>query len=151
MTFLKFFLLFALAIWVGGIIFFTAVEAPSILNLVADRQLGGAIISQSLWKLHWIGLACGVVYLVASLWLAQLTEGAAKAWRPSHLLALLMIGFTLVSQRAVLPAITLLRVATPTPAVQAQFQRLHSWSVGLEGGALLCGVILLFLTARRMN
>src|SRR5205807_4910645 len=151
MTILKFFMLLALSVWLGGIIFFTAVEAPSILNLVADRQLGGAIISQSLWRLHWVGIACGLVYLVAALRLSQVMEGAPKAWRASHLLALLMIGFTLISQRAVLPAIALLRIAQPTPAVQAQFQQLHGWSVGLEGGTLLLGLILLFLTARRLS
>ena len=54
MNFLKFLMLLTLSLWLGGIIFFTAVEAPLILHYVHDRTLGGEIINGSLAELHWL-------------------------------------------------------------------------------------------------
>jgi uncharacterized protein DUF4149 len=151
MNALKFFMIFALAAWIGGILYFTVADAPTILALVADRQLGGSIISESLWKLHWIGIGSGLVFLVASLRYSHLVTGEARAFMPSHFLVLVMLAMTLISQRAVLPAVALLRTAALSTEVQAQFTRLHTWSIGLEMGTLLLGLLLMYLTARRLS
>src|SRR5881392_57223 len=46
-------MLLALAVWLGGIIFFSSGAAPAVLHSVSDRSLGGAIISESLTRLHY--------------------------------------------------------------------------------------------------
>ena len=144
-------MLLAMALWVGGIVFFTAVTAPAVLATVSDRALGGALISRSLVQLHNLGIACAVVFLGCSLIYLRRTRGEIKAFAPEHLLALVMLACTLVSQRAVLPAIALLRLAPQNAATLMQFQRLHSWSVGLESATLVAGLGAIYLLARRLS
>ena len=144
-------MLLALALWVGGIVYFTAIAAPAVLQAISDRAVGGALISRSLVQLHNLGITCAVVFLGCSLIYLRRTRGEIKAFAPQHLLVLVMLACTLVSQRAVLPAIALLRMGPQNAATVAQFQRLHSWSVGLEGATLLFGLILLYLIARRLR
>ncbi|HZR28144.1 MAG TPA: DUF4149 domain-containing protein [Terriglobales bacterium] len=147
MTFLKFLMLLTLSLWLGGIIFFTAVEAPAILNHVPDRALGGAIINQSLEKLHWMGIVCGLVFLLASLLRSYAATRETRLLTLPHLTVIAMIACTEVSQRFILPAIAQLRAAHTDPSAQMQFQRLHNGSVGLEGAVLLLGLALLYLQA----
>ncbi len=78
MHFLKSLMLLALSLWLGGIIFFTAIEAPIILHYVQDRTLGGEIINRSLAELHWLGIVCGLVFLLASLLRAYLVTASTK-------------------------------------------------------------------------
>jgi hypothetical protein len=151
MNFLKFLMLLALALWIGGIVFFTSIEAPTILGHVNDRVLAGAMISQSLWKLHTLGMVCGMLFLAASLGHSRVVHGEFRMANGSNLTAALMIGFTAVSQYGILPAIARLRVVEPTAQQFAEFQRLHNWSVGLEAATLLLGVSLLCMTARRLS
>jgi hypothetical protein len=151
MNFLKFLMLLAITLWLGGIVFFTAIEAPTILHTISDRALGGAIISHSLFELHNFGIACGVIFLGCSMIYSRRSQGKIKAAAPEHLLVLLMLGCTLISQRAVLPAITLLRYAPANVGTAAEFARLHAWSVSLEAATLLFGLIVLYFLARRLS
>lgn len=151
MNLLKFVMLLTLALWVGGIVFFTSIEAPAILGFVSDRMLASAMISESLHKLHGLGMICGVVFLAASLGYSRVVNGEARALNSSNLVAGVMVMLAAISQYAVLPAIARLRVAHPSGEQFAEFQRLHDWSVGLEATTLLLGVILLYLTVRRLN
>ena len=148
MNFLKFLMLLTLSLWLGGIIFFTAIEAPLILHYVHDRTLGGEIINRSLAELHWLGIVCGLVFLLASLIRAYLVTGSTKLLTLPHFLVIAMLASTAVSQHFILPAIAQLRAAQSDPAAEAQFQHLHSWSVGLEGAVLLLALALLYLQAR---
>jgi len=150
MNFLKFLMLLSLVVWLGGIIFFTAVEAPAVRQTVSDRMLGAALISRSLFELHDLGIGCAVVFLGSSMIYMRRTHGEIKTFAFEHLLALLMLAATLISQRAVLPAIALLRAVPANVGSAEQFQRLHTWSVGLEVTTLTLGLILLCKLARRI-
>lgn len=147
MRFLRFLMLLALSLWLGGIIFFTAVEAPVILNHVHDKTLGGEIINQSLAKLHWLGIVCGLVFLLASLLRGFFSSENRKLLTLPHFLVVLMLAATAVSQHFILPAIAQLREAQANSAAEMQFQHLHNWSVGLEGAVLLLGLVLLYSQA----
>jgi len=148
MNFLKFLMLLTLSLWLGGIIFFTAVEAPAILNYVPDRALGGAIINQSLEKLHWLGIVCGLVFLLASLLRSYAATHETRLLTLPHFTVMVMIACTVVSQHFILPAIAQLRAAQSDPAVATQFRHLHNWSVGLESAVLLLGLLLLYSQSR---
>jgi len=147
MRFPKFLMLLSLSLWLGGIIFFTAVEAPVILNHVHDKTLGGEIINQSLGKLHWLGIICGLVFLLASLLRGFFSSENRKLLTLPHFLVVVMLAATAVSQHFILPAIAQLREAQANSAAETQFQHLHNWSVGLESIALLLGLVLLYLQA----
>ena len=157
MTFLRFLMLLALSLWLGGILFFSAVEAPAVLNTVHDRTLDGEIINRSLAELHSLGMVCGLVFLLASLLRAYQETRATRLLTWPHILVVLMLACTIVSQRFILPAIAQLRVAQPSSAVSAdgivaaQFHHLHNLSVGLEGAVLFLGLLVFYSQAASLT
>jgi len=60
-------MLLALIVWIGGIIFFAFVEAPTLFTVLPTTKLAGDVVSASLTKLHWMGLGSGVIFLICSL------------------------------------------------------------------------------------
>ena len=148
MNFLRFLMTLALAIWLGGIIFFSAGAAPAVLHSVSDRTLGGAIISESLTRLHWMGVVCGAIFLAASLAYSRIARGDYQIFSASKILVALMVALTLISQLAIMPRLAALR-ASSSAAAYADFAQLHQWSVSLEAAILLFSVIVLYFEARR--
>ena len=148
MNFLRFLMLLTLSLWVGGILFFSAVEAPVILGHVHDRALAGEIINRSLVELHWLGMVCGLVFLLASLLRSYLETHSTRLLAWPHVFVLLMLVSTVVSQQFVLPAIAELRAVQADPTAAAQFRNLHNWSVGLEGAVLFLGLLVLYSQTR---
>ena len=147
MNFLKFLMLLTLSLWLGGILFFSAVEAPLVLSRVHDRTVGGEIISRSLAELHWVGMICGLVFLLASL-VRNYLAANTKLLTVPHVLMIFMLASTAISQYWILPAIAELRAAQADPAAAARFQHLHSWSVGLEAAVLFLGCLVLYSEGR---
>ncbi|HXQ27134.1 MAG TPA: DUF4149 domain-containing protein [Candidatus Acidoferrales bacterium] len=149
---LRFLRVFALGTWVGSIVYFVAVVTRDAFAVLPNRDLAGALVGSTLGGLHGLGVIAAVVYLVASLGL----ERSAKALaRPAALGVILMLLLTLASQRFVIPRMAVLRTemgsvdATPgSDPRRAEFDRLHSISVDLEGGVLVIGLVALFLTVR---
>jgi hypothetical protein len=155
MSFLRFLLLLSLIVWLGGVIFF-AVLAPTVFRILPTHQLAGSLIAPLLTTLHAMGLVSGVVFLVSSMVEFRIRTGAAHVFAGSHLLVLVMIGLTLVSQFVVTPKMAALRaamgvidnVALDDPARMA-FNALHVWSTRLEVGVLLLGFVVAYRTASR--
>jgi Domain of unknown function (DUF4149) len=155
MVFVRFLMLLSLVVWIGGIIFFS-VLAPTSFSLLPTRHLAGTLVGSMLSKLHWIGIAAGLIFLFASLASFYFQTGEAHAFAMRHLLIYLMLVLTLVSQFSVLPKMNALRrsmdnidsVADNDP-LRVEFNALHAWSTRLEGGTLLLGLIVVYLTARQ--
>lgn len=150
MNLTRFFLVLSLALWLGGIIFFAAIGAPAVLHFVNDRTVVGAVINQSVSKLHWMGVGCGIAFLTFSFLLPSPGRREPKSWTAPRILLLLMIVLALASQIEVLPAMAALRGATD-PAMLNKFAQLHYWSVGLEFSTLFLGLIALYQTVRRLS
>jgi hypothetical protein len=142
MSFVKFLMLLSLVLWIGAIVFFSVAVAPTVLAHIADRATAGAIISDSIVKLHWIGLVCGIVFLLCSFSLPQR--------KLPDIAVVLMLASTAISQFKILPAIAKLRGATD-PASLQRFDTLHSWSVSLEMATLILGLVTIYLLARRLS
>src|ERR1700751_4832448 len=111
MSFLRFLMLLALVVWIGGIIFLAFVEAPTgfMSGLLPTRHLAGSIVGRSLDLLHCMGIASGIVFLIASMIYYRVTVGAARPLAIRHLLTAVMLGLTLISQFAVSPRMHALR------------------------------------------
>ena len=141
-----------LSIWLGSDVFLSFVVAPGAFSVLASRDQAGAIVGYSLGRMHWIGIACGlVILLVRVLRIRSLTASVA----PAALCVVLMIILTVISQVAVSPKMAVLRVqmgsiqATSAGSpLLAEFARLHTISVGLESGVLLAGFAALFFMVR---
>src|SRR5579862_4718312 len=114
MSFLRFLMLLSLIVWIGGLIFFAFVLAPTafiIPGVLPNTHLAGNVVGRALGKLHWIGLISGFVFLISSLLYSRLTDGTVHlfAWR--HVLLCLMLALTLISQFGIIPRLDVLRAS----------------------------------------
>lgn len=151
MTVLRFLMLLALIIWVGGIVFFAFVMAPTLFGVLPSRNLAGAVVGRSLAALHWMGIVSGVVFLVAS-WFELRRPFAVR-----NLLVAAMLLFTLISQFSVSGRMQKLRAAmidvdavAVSDARRVEFNRLHEWSTRLEEAVLVLGIAAAYALARRV-
>jgi uncharacterized membrane protein len=157
MSFLRFLMLLSLIVWIGGLIFFAFVLAPtafSIPSVLPNTHLAGNVVGRSLSKLHWLGIFSGIVYLSSSLLYSRLTNGTAHVFALRHVLLCLMLALTLVSQFGIIPRMDVLRAslgdvnAAPVDNPQrVQFDALHAWSTRVEGAVLSVGLVAVYLTA----
>ncbi len=157
---LRFLMLLALVLWLGGLMFFAFVVAPTVFHpgILPTRDLAGNVVNRSLGILHLIGLVCGVVFVIASMVHGKLTAGFAQPFAPIHVLVYLMLILTLIAQFGVAPKMAALRSSmgvidniSPTDARRVEFNNLHHWSSRLGGGILILGLGVLLLTARRLS
>lgn len=159
MSFLRFLLLLSLVLWVGGIAFLAFILAPTAFHpgFLPSRHLAGAVVGQCLNALHWLGVTCGVVFLVASMSEAKALTGSASPLALRNLLVITMIVLTLVSMFAISTRMFQLRndmvvidnVPQDDPR-RIEFNQLHIWSTRVESTVLLLGLAVIFLTARRL-
>jgi hypothetical protein len=155
MSFLRFLMLLSLIVWLGGLIFFSFVLAPTVFSVLPTRHLAGSVVSRSLSLLHWMGLISGIVFLGSSMTYARLTTGSAHPFAARHILLFVMLVLTLISQFGISPKMATLRasmgevdsVAANDPA-RVQFNALHVWSTRLEGTVFLLGLVVVYLTAK---
>jgi len=154
MSFLRFLMLLSLVCWIGGLIFFAFVLAPTAFTVLPTTHLAGNVVGRSLGKLHWIGIVSGIVYLISSLLYSRFTDGNAHVFAVRHVLLCLMLALTLISQFGIIPRMDVLRaqvadfgtVPLDNP-VRMQFDALHVWSTRVEGAVLLLGLVAVYLTA----
>ena len=141
-----------LGIWLGSDVFLSFVVAPGAFGVLASRDQAGAIVGYSLARMHLLGIAAGVVVLLARL---LRTRTMASVTDLAALCVGLMILLTAVSQIAVSPKMAALRVhmgsiqatAADSPLL-AEFARLHRVSVTLESGVLLAGGAAMYFLVR---
>ena len=155
MSWLRFLMLLALVVWLGGLIFFP-VLAGEVFAVVPDRALAGSVVGRCLALLHAMAMVAGAVFLIASLASNHAAGGRFRPAAPAHLLVVVMLALTLVSQFGIIPRMDRLRslaggemAAMPREnPIRLQFDNLHRWSTRLEGGILVLGLAVLYLTAR---
>ena len=151
---LRFVQVFALGTWVGSIFYFSAAVAPGAFRVLSNQDQAGALVQFTLGRLHTVGVVAGLLYLLASVGLAQSFKGLV---RPAALGVVLMVLLTVASQNFVTSRMRELRTemgsVAATPAsnpLREEFDRLHGVSVKLEGAVLLIGFAALFLTVREI-
>jgi hypothetical protein len=157
MSFLRFLMLLSLIVWLGGVIFFPVVAQTS-FSVLPTRHLAGSVVGRSLGILHWMGMISAVVFLASSLLLSRLSNGEAQWFAARNVLICMMLLLTLISQFGIIPRMDAIRAsigeidAAPmdSPA-RVQFDGLHHWSTRIEGGVLLLGLAVVYLTARSLT
>jgi len=154
MSLLRFLMLLSLVVWIGGLIFFAFVMAPTVFQVLPTRLLAGTLVGNLLSKLHWIAIGSGIVFLISSMIYSRLTDGTAHVFAMRHVLICLMLALTLFSQFWIMPRMLALRgqvgdfsaVTLDNPA-RVQFDALHVWSTRVESAVLLLGLVVVYLTA----
>jgi hypothetical protein len=149
----------ALGLWLGALVFFGAVLAPIAFSQLpplfptpaAGIHAAGLVVGGSLVRLHWIGLLCGLIFLVVIV----LARAHFRSIIPAAVLVLAMMVLTGYSQFSIIPRMDTAResiggnvdaVAANNPGRQI-FDRLHQRSTHVEGLILLCGIAALGATA----
>jgi uncharacterized membrane protein len=151
-------MLLSLMVWIGGLIFFAFVLAPTAFQVLPNTHLAGNLVGRALGKLHWMAIISGVVFLISSLLYNRAVAGTAHVFAARHVLICLMLVLTLVSQFGIIPRMDTLRtqvgdfstVPVDNPA-RAQFDALHVWSTRVEGAVLLLGLVAVYLTASALH
>jgi uncharacterized membrane protein len=154
MSFLRFLMVLSLVLWIGGLIFFAFVLAPTAFQVLPNTHLAGNVVGRALSKLHWIAIISGIVFLVSSLLYSYLAEGTAHVFAMRHIFICLMLALTLFSQFWIIPRMDTLRAqvgdfaSVPlTDPARVQFDALHVWSTRVEGVVLILGLVAVYLTA----
>jgi uncharacterized membrane protein len=154
MSFLRYLMLLSLIVWLGGLIFFAFVLAPTAFSVLPSRHLAGTVVGRSLGALHWMGIIAGIVFLASSILYSRLTKGTAHLFAARHVLICLMLTLTLISQFGVIPRMDKLRATIgeidsvpPDNPARMQFDALHVWSTRVESGVFLLGLAVAYLTA----
>ena len=158
-TFFQFLAYLALGLWLGALVFFSLILAPLAFGqlppLFANQAQGfhaaGVVVGGSLVRLHWLGLACGVIFLVA----LALSRPHYRTILPQGLFVFIMLVLTAYSQFSIIPRMDTARdsIGGSVEAVAANnpgrliFDHLHTLSVDLELAVLICGLLALAATA----
>lgn len=158
MSWLRALMLLCLVVWIGGIIFFAFVLAPTVFTVLPTRELAGNVVNPSLSKLHWMGLISGVLFLIFSLIYNRQRYAEFRALSAAHLLIAVMLVLTAISQFSITPRMSALRSdmgvidnVASSDARRIEFNRLHVWSTRTEGAVFLAGLIVVVLSARRFG
>lgn len=147
-------MLLALIVWIGGIIFFAFVMAPTLFTVLPSTRLAGDVVGPVLGNLHRMGLVSGGLFLLCSLMYNWRRYAQLRVFSATHVLIMLMLAVTAISQFGITPRMQELRRSPDglqSPQGRHDFDRLHVWSTRLEGGVLLCGLGVVILTARRFE
>jgi uncharacterized membrane protein len=160
MPFLRFLMLLSLVVWLGGLIFFAFVLAPTAFSpgLLPTRHMAGSIVGRSLDRLHYVAIASGIVFLIASMLYSRMASGNARPQATRHILIVLMLLLTVISQFAVSPKMHAIRAEAgviddlpPDNPLRMEFDHLHMWSERLEVAVLLLGLVALYTTAQALR
>jgi uncharacterized membrane protein len=154
MSFLRFLMVLSLVVWIGGLIFFAFVLAPTVFQVLPSTHLAGNVVGRALGKLHWLAIFSGIIFLITSLLYSYLTQGSAHIFAMRHILICLMLALTLFSQFWIIPRIDTLRASVGDFATvplnnpeRVRFDALHVWSTRVESAVLLFGLVVIYLTA----
>lgn len=155
-TLLRALRLLAIVIWVGGLIFFAFVEAPTAFKVMGTNRQFALLIDGSITALNRLGHAAGLLFLIATLplWLRS-TARARRILLVQIILVILMIGATFYVQASIIPSMERDRAAAggdiaTVPAgnpTRIDFDRLHALSEKVEGSALFLGLGVVLLMA----
>jgi putative copper export protein len=157
-TILRILRLYAIALWVGGLVFFVAVAQVAFNNLPTPHE-AGMVVRGSLLAIHHIGIVAGLVYLLATIALRFLNRRSPGLYIAESLLVIAMLLLTFYSKDSIIPRMERDRLALGgevTDATKASpehldFDRLHSVSTKVEGGVLFCGLVVVALAAVPTN
>ena len=157
-TLLRFLQLLSMTVWVGGILFFAFVLAPTAFGVLPTFREAGLVVGASLKLFDTIALVCGVVFLAAT---ALLFRGALHRIKGRYemelLLALVMFAATGFLAWNVIPAMDHDQAAAPANDINAlpsndfnrlHFEKLHKRSEATESLVLIVGLGVLFLMSR---
>ena len=148
--------LLGIVVWVGGLIFFAFVEAPTAFHAMGTTSQFALLIGGSIAGINHLGRVAGIVFVVATLLLWKHSSPLTRKLLGAELLlVILMMATTAYVQMHIVPAMERDRAAvagdiTSVPAdnpIRAHFDELHAASEKVEGTGLFLGLSVVLLMA----
>lgn len=139
----------AIAVWVGEIVFFSFVVAPTVFGAL-PQESAGQVVGAIFPRYYALGVVAGAVALAAALVVGN-GAIAGRPWTAVVVMLVLMLVATGYAGWVIQPRATALRpqlhAAAADPNVRAEFDRLHRRAVQLNGAVLLLGVASICIAA----
>lgn len=146
--------LLSLIIWIGSILFFSFVGAPSLFKALPP-EFASKAVGAIFPKYYPLGYISGMIAFVCLL-ISAVRTGHWPVFK--MFLVILMIGFTVYTSLVIHPHARALKEEihavtgnTDITLLQKEFDRAHHASVFMNGVVLLLGLILVFVTASRLT
>jgi uncharacterized membrane protein len=150
---LRFVYLLALAVWIGEVVFFSFVVAPSVFGVLGPER-AGELVGAIFPRYYALGGAAAAIAVVSGIALAR---RSAYAGRWAAAVAALAVGLAAIAWAGAVvhPRAQRLRAAIHAdgraPGDDPLFQRAHRLAVTLNGVALVGGLVGLGLSAAALR
>ena len=155
--FLRFVQLLTMACWVGGLVFFAFVLAPTAFHILPTVHEAGLIVGEALRVFDVLALGCGAMFLLAT---AAMFRAAPMRVRGRYeieflLAAVMLLGIAYLHWN-ILPSMDAdqrlgggdIASIPPTFPAHIHFDKLHHRSENVAGTTLVLGLGVLFLMSR---
>ena len=152
---LRYVLLLALVLWIGGIVFFSFIASPSVFKIL-PREQAGQVVGDIFPKYHVLGYISCLVAIACLMGLRQ--WATVQGIRTAMILLVLMGGIQvtmgLVIGPKVIEARDAVKSTSPGPEkdrLEKKFRGLHGVSMILNLVLLILGLILLYWLSIRLH
>jgi hypothetical protein len=149
---LRFCYLLALGTWVGQVIFFSFVVAPTVFGVLGPRA--GDVVGAIFPRYYTLGMVAAVTAVASGVLLAR-RASAPGLWAGAVAVLALGLAATVVAGTVIHPRAQRLRAslhaAGEEPGTNPAFRRAHGMAVALNGTALLAGLVGLGLSAAALR
>lgn len=144
-----------LSVWLGVMAFFSFVVAPAAFKVLPTQHLAGQVVSRTLGITEIIGLVIGGILIVMLL----SARGRKTKVFLFELIAVALMTAMMAMSRLVSGWMHDLRLqageglyALPmSDPIRSGFDRLHQYSVGLTGFAMIAAIVLIVMLIRRTD
>lgn len=154
MAIIRFFHLLSLVVWIGGMVFFVTIGAPSIFK-VLPRESAGDVVGDIFPKYWIMSYLCSAIALI-TIAIVSLKE-QIYPWARIGLLVLmtvltLYLGLGVAAKaREVKLQIRTIEDGARKEILKTEFENLHRRSVFLNGIILISGLVIIFLMVYRKS
>lgn len=153
---LRFLQALCLVLWLGGMIFFGFVVAPSAFEVLPTRQLAGTLVGATLYKLNYLSCILLAVFILLTLVASALESQSHRVRRQivaaaaAVALAISLYSWFGIDRRmhALRTRMDLIETPAAENPIRAEFDRLHHRSVTLFGVNVVLGLLMLGLWTR---
>lgn len=152
-AFLRLLQMLTMVIWVGGLVFFAFVLAPTAFHTLPSIHEAGLLVGAALRVFDWVALTCGAVFIATLAASAGRVRGRSRIELP---LVAVMVLLTAYVHWSVVPTMERdrgraggdINTLAVTDESRVDFDRLHTRSERVEGTVLLLGLGVVFLLSR---
>jgi MFS family permease len=141
--------LLALGCWLGAMVFFSFITAPTLFTRLPIAE-AGKVVAGIFPRYYLLGSILGAIALALAAYFAAV-RGARGWWSTAAFALAIALALTLYAGFVVRPRIDAIRTVAeaerPDPAEKAEFDRLHRLSVMLNGAMILLDLAALVTTA----